>query len=81
MDTKESVRQFITKNFFVADQSKLGDDASLLDQGIIDSTGVLELVGYLESEHGVQVADDEIVPENLDSVGAIAAYIARKKGG
>lgn len=80
MDTKESVRQFITKNFFVADASKLADDASLLDQGIIDSTGVLELVGYLESEHGVQVGDDEIVPENLDSVGAIAAYIARKKG-
>jgi acyl carrier protein len=80
MEIKDNVRQFITKNFYVADASKLGDDASLLDKGIIDSTGVLELVGFLESEYGIQVADDEIVPENLDSIAAIAGYVQRKKG-
>ena len=77
-DTKEKVRGFITTNFYVADASKLTDTTSLLDQGIIDSTGVLELVSFLESEFGISVGDMEIIPDNLDSISAIAAYVARK---
>ena len=79
MEIKDSVRSFITTNFYVADASKLTDDASLLDQGIIDSTGVLELVGFLESEYGIQLADEEIVAENLDSIAAIVGFVGRKK--
>jgi acyl carrier protein len=78
-DTTNKVREFIMKNFYVADAAKLTDGTSLLDQGIIDSTGVLELVSFLESEFGLEVGDMEIVPDNLDSIEAISAYVARKK--
>lgn len=79
MNIKEDVRQFITTNFYVPDPSKLADDASLLDQGIIDSTGVLELTAFLEEKFGIQVADDELLPENLDSVANLEAYVKKKR--
>jgi acyl carrier protein len=75
------VRGFITDNFYVADPSTLADDASLLDAGIVDSTGVLEVVHFVETELGVDVHDDEIVPENVDSIARIAAFIERKRSG
>ena len=79
--TIESVRKFVSENFYIADKSSLTDEASLLDKGIVDSTGVLEVVAFLESEFGIEVDDAEILPENLDSIGAIAAYVTRKKAG
>jgi acyl carrier protein len=79
MDIKDAVKQFIVKNFYVADPAALADDTSLLDQAIIDSTGVLEVIGFLEREFGIEVADSEMLPENLDSIGKIAAYVERKK--
>ncbi|MHB8877709.1 MAG: acyl carrier protein [Myxococcaceae bacterium] len=79
MDPRQTLRSFVTTNFYVTDPKSLSDEASLLDQGIVDSTGVLELVAFLESEFGVTMADDEIVPENLESIGNIAAYLARKR--
>jgi acyl carrier protein len=78
VDTKQQVRAFITSNFYVADPSTLADDASLLDQGIIDSTGVLEIIMFLEDTFGFKVADSEMVPENLDSIVSIATYVTRK---
>ena len=80
MDTKERVKNFITTNFYVPNPADLTDDASLLDRGIVDSTGVLEIIGFLEQEFGVTVDDAEILPENLDSVGRIAEFVAKKKG-
>jgi acyl carrier protein len=80
MSTNERVKAFITTNFYVPDPAALTDDASLLDRGIIDSTGVLEIIGFLEQEFGVTVDDAEILPENLDSVGRIVDFIAKKKG-
>ena len=80
MEIKDKVKEFIVKNFYVADATTLGDDTSLLDQAIIDSTGVLEVIGFLEKEFGITVADAEMLPENLDSIGKIAAYVQRKKG-
>jgi acyl carrier protein len=78
-DIAGRVRGFIEDNFlYRTDQGELSDQESLLEAGLIDSTGILELVAYLESEFSLQMADDEIVPENLDSVTAIAAYVARK---
>ncbi len=76
---KSQVRQFITTNFYVAEPAALMDEDSLLDKGIIDSTGVLELIGFLESTFGLKVADAEMVPENLDSIGRISAFVESKK--
>jgi len=81
MDTKTRVREFVTSNFFVQDVAGLTDSASLLDLGVVDSTGVLEIMGFLESTFGVTVEDDEIVPDNLDSIGRIAAFVERKRPG
>jgi acyl carrier protein len=80
MTTTERVRDFITTNFYIADKAALANDASLLDAGIIDSTGVLEVVAFLESEFAIQVDDAEILPENLDTIARVAAYVDRKKG-
>jgi acyl carrier protein len=79
-DVRQQVRWFVTTNFYVADAASLTDGASLLDSGVIDSTGVLEVVAFIESELGVQVDDAEMVPENLDSIASIAAYVVRKRG-
>lgn len=75
----EKIRAFIFSNFlFDADQGALENDASFMEQGIIDSTGVLELVEWLEETFSIKVEDDELIPENLDSVNQLAQFIARK---
>lgn len=79
MEIREQVRQFIVKNFYVADPAALPDHASLLDRGVIDSTGVLEVIGFIESTFGVRVEDEEMLPENLDSIEQISAFVLRKK--
>ena len=77
---KESIRRFIETSFlFREGRQGLADDESLLGAGLIDSTGILELVSYLEAEFGLIVQDEEIVPENLDSVRQIAAYVDYKR--
>lgn len=81
MEAREAVRQFIVANFYVPDGTAIADDQSLLDSGIIDSTGVLELIGFIEERFSVRVEDVEMVPENLDSIGRIADFVARKTGG
>jgi acyl carrier protein len=78
MSNLSRIRQFVLSNFYVADAATLGNDQSLLDQGIVDSTGVLEVIGFLEAEFGIQVRDEEMLPENLDSISRIAAYLDRK---
>ncbi len=80
MDIKEQIRAFLTSNFYVADQASLGNNVSLLDQGIIDSTGVLEVIFFIEENFGIKVEDNEMLPDNLDSIDRIADYVARKKG-
>lgn len=77
-DIRTGVFDFVTSNFYVVDPSKLGDDASLLDNGIVDSTGVLEVIAFLEEKFGIKVADDELLPENLDSIAALARFVERK---
>jgi acyl carrier protein len=79
MAIEEQIRQYIAENLIFSDNGyQLPDDASLLEEGILDSTGVLELVTFVEEEFGVSVKDEEIVPENFDSVARLAAYIDRK---
>lgn len=81
-EVRKKIRLFIlTSYLFTEDESKLADGASLLALGILDSTGVLELVAFLEREFGVTVADEEMVPDNLDSVDRICAFVEpRRKG-
>ena len=79
MELKEQIRQFIISNFYVADPATLSDEASLLDAGIVDSTGVLEIITFLESDLGVTVEDAEMLPDNLDSVSRLVAYVQKKK--
>ena len=77
---KDKVRGFITSMFLTDAAMALGDNDSLLQLQIVDSTGFLELVGFLESEFGIKVADDEMLPENLDTLDSIDAFLERKLG-
>jgi acyl carrier protein len=77
-DYKESIRKFVVDNFLFGQGGKLKDDTSFLDGGIIDSTGVLELAMHIETTFGIKVKDDELVPENLDSVNAVASFLQKK---
>ena len=80
MESLESaLREFVVNNFlFGQDGAELTDDASLLELGIIDSTGVLELVSFLEGGYRLKVDDEELIPENLDSIANLARFVRRK---
>lgn len=75
----DQIRSFIVDSFLFGQAGDLTGATSFLESGIIDSTGVLELVAHLESTYGIKVSDDELTPDNLDSIDAICAYIARKR--
>ena len=81
MDTSQQIMKFITSNFYVADPATLTEETSLLDSGTVDSTGILEIISFLEQEFQIQIADEEMIPANLDSVSKIANFIGRKKSG
>ena len=78
MTNRESVRQFIVKTFLFGNGDRLEDEMSLLENGVIDSTGILELIMFLEETYGIAIADDELVPENLDSISNIAGFLDEK---
>lgn len=81
MSARAKIKNYILENYlFTDDQNALNDGDSFLQQGIIDSTGILEVIFFLEEEFGVKVADEEMIPENLDSVNNLVAFIERKKG-
>jgi acyl carrier protein len=76
---EQEIRKFVVDNFlFGQDDSRLGDGDSFLEHGIIDSTGVLELVSFLETRFGMKIADSELLPENLDSIDGVAGFVRRK---
>ena len=79
METKEQIRQFIINNFYVADAATLKDEQSLLAAGIVDSTGVLEVIAFIEREFSITVADAEMLPENLDSIANITRFVEKKR--
>ena len=73
------VREFLAENFPLGrDVSELSSSDSLLEAGVIDSTGVMELVAFLEETFGIQVDDQELLPENLDSIDSIVRYVTEK---
>jgi len=78
MEHKQTIREFIVENFLFGDSNGLADDTSFLEEGIIDSTGILELVTFLEETYGINVEDEELIPENLDSIVNVEQYLSKK---
>jgi acyl carrier protein len=73
------LRAFVVDNFlFGRNSGHLTDDTSFLESGIIDSTGLLELIGFVERTYGIRLSDDELVPENLDTVNRLTAFLLRR---
>lgn len=79
MEARTEIKNFIVDNFMMGEENQdFTDSGSLLDLGIIDSTGVLELVGFLEERFEIAIEDEDLVPENLDSVDNLVRFIQRK---
>ena len=80
MSVEEKIRAFILENYlFTDDQSELKNDDSFLDHGILDSTGILEIIFFIEDEFKIKIKDEEMTPDNLDAVDKIVAFIHRKE--
>ena len=75
---RHDIRQFVIQNFLFGQEEHLSDHESFLESGIIDSTGVLELVGFLEEHFGISIGHDELMPANLDSVDCVTGFVERK---
>jgi acyl carrier protein len=81
MDYLGVVREFVVENFLFGDDERLKEETSFIGSGIVDSTGVMELVAFLEERFEVRVEDEEVIPENLDSLVRVAAFLERKLNG
>jgi acyl carrier protein len=80
-DLRSRIQKFLLENYlFTSDASALKLDDSLLGRGIVDSTGMLEIIMFIEEQLGVTVADADMIPENLDSVNRIASFVESKRG-
>jgi len=79
MTAEDKIRLYVLENYmFTNDQGELSNEDSFLEKGILDSTGILEIINLLEDDFGITVEDDEMIPGNLDSVSNILAFIERK---
>ena len=76
---KQKIRNFIVENFLFGESNGLSESDSLLEKGIIDSTGVLELIAFIEETYRIKVKDEELIPENLDSIVNVTDFILRKQ--
>jgi acyl carrier protein len=82
MSTEAKLRTYILENYlFSDDQSELDNGDSFMGKGILDSTGIMEVIFYLEDEFGIQVEDEEMVPENLDSINNLLVFLESKNKG
>jgi acyl carrier protein len=79
MDYTNQIRHFVVTNFLYGDAGALQNDTSFLESGTVDSTGMLELIMFLESNYGFKIEPEEMVPENLDSINRVVQFIARKQ--
>lgn len=78
MNYAKAIREFVVANFLFGSEGELRDDSSFLDSGVVDSTGILELIMFLEQTYGITIEPDEIRPSNLDSVEKVSAFLMRK---
>jgi acyl carrier protein len=74
------IRDFVVDQFLFGDDEGITVDTKLFEEGIVDSTGILEIVAFIEEQYAVSVADDELVPANFETLGAIAQYVETKNG-
>ena len=81
MDPTAQVREFVIENFLYGESERFKDDTPFLEGGIIDSTGVLELVAFLEQTFGITVDDDELVPDNFGDLRSVGRYLSGKLNG
>jgi acyl carrier protein len=79
MTDSDRIRQFVLDYFYVTDPRTLTDDMSLIDSGLVDSTGMMGVIMFVESEFGIHVEDRETIPDNLESISKIAAFVQRKR--
>lgn len=79
MTVADQVRAFILDSYYVSDPAELTDELSLIDSGVVDSTGMLEIILFIEGQYGFHVDDRETTPENLETIGRIADFVARKR--
>jgi acyl carrier protein len=77
-DFETEIRRFLADNFLFGEEKPLAVDESLLDAGLIDSTGVLELISHIEAHYRIKVEDEELIPENLDTIANICAFLKKK---
>lgn len=80
MSFETEIRNFVVESFLFGEEEGLSDDTSFLKQGIIDSTGVMQLVSFIQDQYQLTVDDEDLTPENLDSIRKISAFIERKTG-
>lgn len=81
-ETQEQVRNFVVENLLLGEEEEsFSNSQSFLDSGLIDSTGILEIISFLEDEYDITIQDDEMIPENLDSVERIVAFLQKRKSG
>ena len=80
MNMHEKIKNFIIDNFLFGEEKGLTDDTPFLEEAIVDSTGILELVSYMETEFSIVIKDEELTPENLDSINKVTNFIKMKKG-
>ena len=81
MEYTHDIRNYIVENFLFGDGKDLEEDTSFLENGILDSTGIMELVAFVEKSFEIKVEDEELLPENFDTISAIAEYLKRKRNG
>ncbi|HBZ57452.1 MAG TPA: acyl carrier protein [Syntrophobacteraceae bacterium] len=81
MNYRATVTEFVVENFLFGDGDRLEDETSFIGSGIVDSTGIMELVAFLEETYGIAVEDEEVIPENLDSLVQVVAFLERKMNG
>jgi acyl carrier protein len=80
MQTRETVKHFVVENFLFGRNGDLKDDDSFLEKGIIDSTGVLELIAFIEERFAIKLQDSDLIPENLDSIQRVADFVQKRLG-
>ena len=78
MSLQEEIRSFVVENFLFGDAGNLDNDSSFIREGIVDSTGILQLVAFIQEQYRVVVEDEDLIPENLDSVSKVAAFVESK---
>ena len=78
MSIRDDVRGFVVDTFLFGEDDGLQDDSSFLEEGIVDSTGIMQLVSFLQEQYRVAIEDEELIPDNLDSIGRVATFIEEK---